>query len=289
MRSLTRAAQRLAANERHEPLTQPDDAELAELALAFNTMADQLAHQESLRRQMMADIAHELRTPLSVLRLQVEGLEDGVEQPTPEVFRSLREEVNLLERLINDLRLLSLADAGQLSLMRELIDPQGVVERVATGACQRARQQGIDLRVETDRPLPLLYADQQRLAQVLGNLLENALRYTPPGGRVTLRAFGQERSNGARLSPTCVFEVSDTGPGIAPEHLPCIFERFFRADRARTRETGGSGLGLAIVHRLVDAHDGQVEVNSTPGQGTTFRVILPIGSPQPEVMPSGVT
>lgn len=278
LRSLTRAAQRLATGQRHEPLDTPDDAELAELAHSFNSMATELANQQEIRRQFTADIAHELRTPLSVLRLQIESLEDGVEQPTPDVVASLHEEVKLLSRLVDDLRLLSLADAGQLSLALEAFDPRVALERTVTAASPRARQQCIDLRIEPYGigQLPAISADPQRLNQVLGNLVENALRYTPHGGVVTLRAYtaaGGRRVHGA---PMLTFEVEDSGPGIAPDALPHIFDRFYRTDRARTRETGGSGLGLAIVQRLVEAQGGTVHVTSMPGRGTTFQVSLPI-------------
>lgn len=271
--SLTRAARNLAAGKRHEPITPPQDAELAELAYAFNTMAADLGRQEDLRRQLVADIAHELRTPLSVLRLQIESLEDGVEQPTPQTLGALGHQVTMLNRLVDDLRLLSLADAGQLALSIEPLNPGELLARTAAAAGARARQQAIDLRVETNGTLPPVCADAQRLAQILGNLVENALRYTPHGGTVTLRALLQQGAS----TPVVAFEVGDTGPGIAPEDLPHIFERFYRTDRARARETGGSGLGLAIVQRLVEAQGGQVSVHSTPGQGTTFTVTLPAG------------
>lgn len=268
LRSMTVAARRLASGERHTPLLVPAQAELGELALAFNTMASDLDHQEQLRRQLVADIAHELRTPLSVLRLQVESLEDGVAQPTPETLGSLGQEVGLLQRLVDDLRLLSLAEAGQMTLAPTVIDPQDLIDHAATMYTPRARQQGIDLRIAAATPLPELRTDPQRLAQVLGNLLENALRYTPAGGVVTLGAVA--------ASASVVFTVADTGPGIAPDDLMHIFDRFYRADRARSRETGGSGLGLAIVQRLTEALGGQVAVESQLGKGTVFRVALPV-------------
>lgn len=275
LRSLTLAARRLAAGERHQPLATPAGAsgELGELAHAFNSMAADLARHEDLRRQLVADIAHELRTPLSVLRLQVESLEDGVEQPSPPVLNSLSHQVNLLARLVDDLRLLSIADAGQLALALESLDPQTVLERAAAAAAPRARQQQIDLRVERNGALPAVRADPQRLAQVLGNLVENALRYTPAGGSVTLRANQTQPTSAP--APCIVFEIADTGPGIPPDDLPHIFNRFYRTDRARARDTGGTGLGLAIVQRLVEAHGGQVSVASAPGAGAVFRVALP--------------
>jgi signal transduction histidine kinase len=309
LRALKDAARRLAGGARHEPLALPPDAELAELASAFNSMAAELERQQLLRRQLVADIAHELRTPLSVLRVQIESLEDGIEQPTPATLASLSEEVGLLTRLVDDLRLLSLADAGQLSLSIGDVDAPAAAERVVRMAAARARQQGVDLRAELpDEPLTVV-ADPQRLAQVLGNLVENALRYTPSGGTIVVRVYADHRppSTEARAeqlavdqpgqSPTrssthalarspgprsvvvrqssVVFEVADTGPGIPPDELPQIFERFYRADKTRARETGGSGLGLAIVQRLVEMQGGRIWASSAVGRGATFHVALP--------------
>ncbi|GAB4111318.1 MAG: ATP-binding protein [Roseiflexaceae bacterium] len=297
---LTAAAHRLASGARHDPLVLPQDRELRDLATAFNTMAAELEHAEELRRQQVADIAHELRTPIAVLRLQLESLEDGIEQPTPQLLASLTEEVGLLARLVDDLRLLSLADAGQLSLKIEAVDLSETFGHLAASSSARARQQQVSLNVEPPTEGLLVHADAQRLAQVLGNLIENALRYTPAGGQVRLRAQAalppahpnqQTRQSGRlwRLSerlpapppqpaqhPTMVIiEVSDTGPGIAPADLERIFDRFWRTDRARARETGGSGLGLAIVRRLVELQGGRVWATSTVGQGTTFHISLP--------------
>jgi signal transduction histidine kinase len=297
LRSLKDAAQRLASGARHEPLAIPPDKELADLAISFNTMAAELEHQQQLRRQLVADIAHELRTPLSVLRLQLESMEDGIEQPTPATLHSLVEEVGLLTRLVDDLRLLSLADAGQVSLAIDELDAGAKIDRAVTAAAARARQQQIDLRVD----LPAhatgsgpgaalkVSADPQRLAQILGNLIENALRYTPVGGSVTVRAYADHQPpttdqqaliNGKDArSSVVVFEVADTGVGIPPDELPQIFERFYRTDKARARETGGSGLGLAIVQRLVEMQGGQIWAGSVAGHGTTFSVALPAATP----------
>jgi signal transduction histidine kinase len=302
LRSLTQAARRLASGEQHQPIKPPAEAELGELAQAFNSMAAELEYQETLRRHMMEDITHELRTPLSVLRLQIEGLQDGVEQPTPDVLGSLHQEVSLLTRLVEDLRLIALADAGQLSLTIETLDARNALEHAAAAALPHARQRGIDLRYEADGPLPAIRADAQRLAQILGNLLENALRYTPAGGQVVLRAHEIEARPTRRFSRTTrlltnepelerwlAFEVADSGPGILAEDLPHVFNRFYRTDRARARETGGSGLGLAIVEQLAHAQSGSVDVRSTPGKGTTFRVVLPIAAAQqqPAAQPTG--
>ncbi|EFO81604.1 histidine kinase [Oscillochloris trichoides DG-6] len=267
LRSLTNAAHRLATGARHETLTLPAEAELAELAHAFNGMANELARQEDLRRQMVADIAHELRTPLSVMQLQVESIEDGIVPPSTEAVAALGGQITLLARLVDDLRLISLADAGQLSFALQPLDAAQALANAAAAAEPRARQGGVELRLEPAPPLPAVRADPQRLAQILGNLIENAIRYTPAGGRVTLRV--------AREAAMICFSISDTGPGIAESEHHLIFDRFYRTDRARTRETGGSGLGLAIVQRLVVAQGGSVRLHSQPGQGATFSVELP--------------
>lgn len=288
LRALQDAAQRLASGARHEPLAIPPDRELAELASSFNTMAAQLDHQQQLRRQLVADIAHELRTPISVLRLQLEGLEDGIEQPTPAALRSLAEEVGLLTRLVDDLRLLSLADAGQVSLAIDSLDAGAMIERAVTASAARARQLQIELRAEPPAAALAVAADQQRLAQILGNLIENALRYTPAGGKVTVRARPATQDERPKtkdqtsladlvLRPLSfvIFEIEDTGTGIPAEELSRIFERFYRTDKARARETGGSGLGLAIVQRLVEMQGGWIWADSAIGRGTTFCVALP--------------
>ena len=285
LRSLQVAAQRLASGARHEPLAIPPDRELAELAVSFNTMATELDRQQQLRRQQVADIAHELRTPLSVLRLQLESIEDGIDQPTPATLRSLAEETSLLTRLVDDLRLLSLADAGQLSLAIEPLDPVAIGERVIGNGTPRARQQQIDLKLEALPGVAPVLADPQRLLQILGNLIENGLRYTPAGGTVTLHIGtvpANARARGAAPDGTAgwvSFEVADTGAGIPASELPQIFERFYRADKARTREGGGSGLGLAIVQRLVEIQGGRIWVSSAVGHGTTFHIAMPPAVP----------
>jgi signal transduction histidine kinase len=297
LRSFQHAAQRLASGARHEPLKIPPDKELAELAISFNTMAAELEHQQQLRRQLVADIAHELRTPLSVLRLQLEGMQDGIEQPTPAILHSLAEEVGLLTHLVDDLRLLSLADAGQVTLAIDDLDAGMVIDRAVTAAAARARQQQIDLRAELPAAALAVSADPQRLAQILGNLIENALRYTPVGGSVTVRARLQTKDERPRTngeinatpsfvlgrSSFVVFEVADTGVGIPTAELPQVFERFYRTDKARARETGGSGLGLAIVQRLVEMQGGQIWAGSLVGHGTTFSVALPAAVPQLQI------
>jgi len=242
------------------------------MARSFNTMAESLQRMEQQRQNMVADIAHELRTPLSIIQGNVEAMLDGVLPANPEELESIHQETLLLNRLISDLRTLSLAEAGQLTLDKQPLDLGEVVTRVAEKYRLRAEEQSVALSVQVAQNLPQVSADAGRVEQVLVNLTENALRYgaSDVGGQVTL---------GARAVPGGVEAwVSDTGPGIAPEDLPHVFERFWRSGKSRNRQTGGSGIGLAVVKQLTEAHDGRVSVESAPGQGATFRMVLPTAS-----------
>jgi signal transduction histidine kinase len=271
LRALTAAAQRLAAGDsgaQVAPLASGD--EVGDLSQAFNTMSAELRRSEEARRQMVADIAHELRTPLSVLRLELESIEDGVTQATPAVVGSLNEEVGLLGRLVDDLRTLSLADADQLSLDIAPVAVDEVIERVVGRMQASAREKGIALVAHAPAPGVFVSADPARLQQVIGNLLSNALRYTPAGGQVEIAA----RPNGGEV----ILAVRDSGPGFSAAEAAAIFERFYRTDKARARDTGGSGLGLAIVRGLVQAMRGRVWATSQPGAGTIFYVALPVAS-----------
>ncbi len=268
---LTQAAGRLAAGDL--AVRVPDSAvrEINGLAGAFNHMAAALGAADAQRRQLTADVAHELRTPLAIIRARLEGIQDGVYQAGPDQVTLLLDETALLERLIEDLRLLALADAGQLPLYPEPLDPADLLREAADSFTQQATAGKVTLQVDLPATLPEISADPQRLAQVLGNLVSNALRYTPPGGTVVLRAWVEPAS-----TPTALhIAVTDTGQGIAPADLPHIFDRFWRADRARVR-TGGTGLGLAIARRIVEAHGGLIQVMSTPGQGTTITFSIPL-------------
>jgi len=243
--------------------------EINELAEAFNSMAGSIAQADSRRRQLTADVAHELRTPLSILKGRLEGMQDGVYAPTPDQIALLLNETALLERLIEDLRLLAQADAGQLPLYAEQVCPQDLLQSVAAAFAPQAQSAGVCLQRAPICDLPELYADPQRISQVLGNLLSNALRHTPPGGTITLLAWTTPAD-----SSYIFMSVQDTGMGIAAEELPHIFDRFWKADRARSR-SGGAGLGLAIARRIVDAHGGRIWASSAPGQGTTVAFALP--------------
>jgi len=268
LRRLDEAARRLAQGDLSQRVPVHARDELGRLAETFNEMAARLQRSEELRRRMIQDIAHELRTPLTVIQGDLQAILDGVFEPTPETIASIHEESLLLSRLIHDLRELSLAEAGELPLHKQRVDLRDVVQQTAQVVQPRLEAKGIELRVElSEEPLPA-EADPQRIRQVLLNLLSNAERHTPEGGRIAVRA--ERRDGEARVS------VSDTGPGIPPGDLPYVFERFWRGDRSRTRTSGGTGLGLAIAKQLVEAHGGRIGVESAPGRGATFTFALPL-------------
>jgi signal transduction histidine kinase len=234
-------------------------------------MAGSLARTERLRRTMVTDVAHELRTPLTNLRGYLEALQDGVASPGPEVIASLHEEAVHLSRLVDDLQDLALAEAGQLPLERRPVPVADVVAPVARLLAPQASAHGVTLETDLPPDLPPVDADPGRARQIVHNLLGNAVRHTPSGGRVRVTALP--------AGPEVEVRVTDTGEGIPPEHLPHVFERFYRADRSRARATGGAGIGLAIVKQLVEAHGGRVGVVSLPGLGSTFRFTLPTAPP----------
>ncbi len=242
--------------------------ELGNLARRFNNMVAELERAEQQRRNLTADIAHELRTPLHIIQGNLEGMLDGVYQPTAENITDTLDETRLLARLVDDLQTLSLAEAGQLPLHPTRFLLADLLTDAAAGFESRAAAQSVDLRVNVTTPSPELNADYDRLIQVLANLLANALRYTPENGQITLR--GETAQDGVRIT------VSDTGAGIPAEDLPYIFDRFWRGDKSRARTEGSSGLGLAITKQLVLAHGGTISAESQPGKGTTFAIELPL-------------
>jgi signal transduction histidine kinase len=270
VRALAAAAHRIAAGDLSQRISVASGDELGEMATAFNTMAAQLEQQHELRRRAMADIAHELRTPLSVLRIDLESIEDGLTEPTPQVVARLQDEVALLNRLVEDLRMLSLAEAGELHMDIEPLDVGELVQSTLERVNGAAREKGVALSADLSQPLSPVAGDRQRLTQVLLNLLSNALRHTPAGGQILVRA----RQTGGEVQVS----VLDNGEGIPPAELPHVFERFYRADRARSREAGGTGLGLTIARSLVQAHGGRMWAESPPqaeGQGSVFTFALP--------------
>lgn len=263
------ASQRIAAGEYEERVEVPGDDELGALARAFNQMAQTLAETEERRRQLVGDVAHELRTPLANIQGAVEGLSDGVLPAEPATFHQVEREVTRLQRLVRDLEALSRAEAGQLLLEREPLDPLGFIEDAVARLAPQYEDKGVALDRRLPSSLPPVLADKWRMTQVMLNLLGNALQYTPPGGRVTVTA----RPEGQQL----LIHIADTGIGIAPEDLPHIFERFYRVDKSRSRAGGGSGIGLTIVRHLVQAHGGRVWAESPGlGHGSTFAFTLPL-------------
>ncbi len=245
--------------------------EMERLARAFNRMLAELERTERQRRNLTADVAHELRTPLHVIQGNLEGMLDGVYPTSPEQIDATLQETRLLARLVDDLRTLSLAEAGELPLRREAVDVADLLADAVTSFSGQAEEMGVVLRLEVADPAPLVVVgDADRLDQVLGNLIANALRHTPAGGSVALSA----EQDGAQLS----IRVADTGEGIPADDLPFVFDRFWRGDRARTHRDGtGSGLGLSIASQLVQAHGGTLTVQSKLGRGTAFVISLPIG------------
>jgi two-component system sensor histidine kinase BaeS len=244
--------------------------EFGQLVTSFNRMIEELERADQQRRNLTADVAHELRTPLHIIQGNLEGILDDVYEPTAEHIEATLDETRLLARLVEDLRTLSLAEAGQLPLVWESVDVAELLADVSTSFSGQAEAAGVDLRVGTEDNLPPITADIGRLDQVMSNLVDNALRHTPSGGAITL--WAEPIPGGVRIV------VRDTGEGILAEDLPYIFDRFWRGDRSRSRVAGaGSGLGLAIARQLVQVHCGHISVESEPGRGTTFTIELPVG------------
>jgi signal transduction histidine kinase len=293
VRELTRAARRLGERDLSQRVRVSGNDELAELARSFNNMADSLQQAEDSRRALTADIAHELRTPLAVQRANLEALQDGVYPLTPENLSPVIEQNFLLTRLVDDLRTLALADAGQLTLERTPTDINALVQRVVERFQPQASARQIALRfdsvqevqrtaqqTESASALHLsLNIDPQRIEQILSNLLSNALRYTPDGGQIAVRIIVKPPSRGVVAGTSgpggVQISVRDSGPGIPSEDLPHIFERFYRVDRSRSRSEGGSGLGLAIARQLAEAHGGSLIAANHPQGGAVLSLSLP--------------
>jgi signal transduction histidine kinase len=265
---LANAARRLGRGDLSQRVQFKGKGEVATLAQAFNSMAADLEHAEQLRRNMIADVAHELRTPLSNIRGYLEAIRDRVMKPNAATIRSLNEETVLLTRLVDELQELSLAEAGELKLVYHAEDIAKLVKQAVNAWQPQIAAKEISLFLDLPDSLPLVNIDRQRVNEVLHNLLENAVAYTRKGGTITVAAMTQ--GDWVEVS------VSDTGEGIPVEDLPYIFERFYRVDRSRARATGGSGLGLTIAKRLVEAHGGKITVQSKPGKGSRFSFTLHI-------------
>jgi len=264
------AADAVAVGDLSTRVPEHGPGEFGRLARSFNRMTEELERTDQQRRNFTADVAHELRTPMHVIQGNLEGILDGIYEPTDDHINATLEETRLLARLVEDLRTLSLAESGQLPLTQGPIDVIELLEDVNTSFSGQAEVAGIDLRIESklSPSRTIITGDAGRLDQVLGNLVVNAIRHTSRGGTIILKA--EPIKSGVRIV------VSDTGEGISPEDLPYIFDRFWRGDRSRSHVGGvGAGLGLAIARQLVQAHGGTIGVESKPGHGTTFFIDLP--------------
>lgn len=267
--TMKQVSQRIAAGDYRQRVSVPGQDELGALAGSFNQMAETLEQTEERRRQLIGDVAHELRTPLSNIKSVMEGLLDGVLPAEPATFLDVQREVSRLQRLVYDLEELSRAESGQIPLELRPVAPAVLIHAAANQLQPQFEDKGVRLRVDLPADLPQVLVDPGRMTQVLLNLLGNALQYTPASGQVTIQAA----SNGSEVSVM----VQDTGVGIATEHLPHLFERFYRVDKSRSRAGGGSGIGLTIAKHLVEAHGGRIWATS-PGsnQGSNFTFTLPV-------------
>ncbi len=268
LRQLTAATRRVAAGDLAFKVDVGSRDELGELADSFNIMNQRLAEARDMRRQMTADIAHELRTPISVILGYADGLKEKVIPPSQETFDLIQEQAEQLEHLIEDLRILTQAEAGELALKRVPSEPVPLVERTVAAYEPQAARDGIILNLDVVGEIPQIMIDPDRFRQVLSNLLANALQHTPGGGQVTT-------SVSSDLEAVSI-SVADTGHGIPAEDLDRIFQRFYRSDPSRSRQTGGSGLGLSIAKSLVERQGGRISVQSELGKGTSFTITFPL-------------
>ena len=272
IRELTQATHAVSKGDLSQQVPVRSNDELGELAQAFNRMSSELSRSINSRKQMTADIAHELRTPLSLILGHAEAVHDGVLPPTSENFEIIREEATRLEHLVNDLRILSLADAGELTIHPQNIEPERLLREVASLYQYQVQRKNINLDLDISSPLPTIEVDPGRMTQVLTNIVDNALRYTVEGGRIRLSA--RQKNDRVELS------VEDSGHGLKAEDLDRIFDRFYRTDTARQRQDGGSGLGLAIAKSIIQAHGGQLSAQSETGKGLKVTIALPMKSRQ---------
>lgn len=263
---LADVTRRYGAGERDLRADVTGPHEVAGLARVFNTAADQVRDEEEQRKRFTTDIAHELRTPLTILKSELEAIQDGVMEQDGETVPNLLQQVDLLSRLVQDLRTLTLAESGGLALRRAPVDLAGLVTSAMRSFAARAAEAGMSLDVRTEPAV--IDADEERILQVVNALLDNAMRHAPRGGHVAISLRNE--------APRAVLEVCDDGPGVPPEHRAHVFERFYRSDASRERSSGGSGLGLAIVAALVALHGGTVTLHDREGGGACFQVSLPI-------------
>ena len=270
VRAMSQATHRIADGHYDERVQVNGENELAQLAENFNQMAEKLSQIESMRRRLIGDVSHELRTPLTAIKGSMEGLMDGIFPANNETYQQVHAEAERLNRLVDDLQELSRVEARAYQLDVKALDVSALVKTVSKRLSPGFESKRISLELELAPNLPLVLADEDRTVQVLTNLTGNALQYTPEGGRITISA--------KRINSEIQFTVHDTGIGIPPEHLLHIFDRFYRIDKSRSRQSGGgSGIGLTIAHALIEAHSGRIWAESAgDGQGSTFNFTLPI-------------
>lgn len=280
IQDLKKGASRIASRDLTYRVTAKSNDEFGDLANSFNSMAASLESSEEARRHLFTDIAHELRTPLSVIEGTVDAMLDGVYETSPENLASIKEETARLTALVGDVRDLALAEAGQLKLEIEPTDLAKLVHTRVSQAEVMALDKGIRLRTDIAEDLPMIEIDARRIEQAIANLIENALNHTPPGGTiiVTVAAGGEKGFPGDK--DQILVSVADTGEGIPAEHLQHIFERFYRVDEARSRKAGGAGLGLAIARQMVELNGGRIWVESQVGKGSRFSFVLPLSRPE---------
>ena len=272
LRDMAQAARRMETGDYSQRVSTESRDEVGQLAVAFNRMSSELESLERLRRDLVANVSHELKTPISALRAHLENLLDGVEEPDPETLQVMLAQSERLGRLVDQLLDLSRLESGDVPLERGSVELAPLVAEVVSEIEVARPDRGVRVAGAVPRDLPPVFADRERVHQVLFNLLDNAVRFTPEGGRVTVSA---SRHNGS-----VDIAVADTGPGIAPEDLPRVFERFYRVDESRSRDDGGTGIGLAIARSVVEAHGGRIWAESEPGRGSTFTFELP-AAPSP--------
>jgi signal transduction histidine kinase len=268
LKQLTEATRKVAAGDLDVAVQLNSTDEIGELAQSLNSMSRRLAEARDLRRQMTADIAHELRTPVSVILGYADGLQEQVIPPTEDTFKLIQEQAEQLEHLIEDLRILTRAEAGELSLDLSMQDPLPLLKRTLAAHEPQAASQSVTLIFQADDAIPQIRIDPDRFRQILSNLLANALQHTPEEGEISVSISTREH----QIS----ISIADTGPGIPEEELDRIFERFYRRDPSRSRTTGGSGLGLSIAKSLVERQEGHITVKSKPGEGATFTIEFPV-------------
>ncbi len=277
IRQMMEASRRIAAGRYQERVEVVGSDELGQLAHSFNQMAATLEQTEVMRRDLIANVAHELRTPLASIKGYMEGMIDGVLPAEPDTYQQIYHEADRLQRLVNDLQELSRVEAGAFELNRRPLAVAALVQQTATRLRPQFEEKGVSLTLNLPSDLPPVHANEDRLNQILLNLAGNALQYTPPGGTVTITAQIQNPKSKIQNPTDLLISIHDTGVGISAEHLPHLFNRFYRVDKSRSRAGGGSGIGLTIAKHLVEAHGGHIWAESAgAGQGSTFSFTLPL-------------